>query len=209
MVTRRTVATPQGAAGLLVSGARSPIATLVVGHGAGGGVGAADLVALAERLPKHDVTVVRVEQPWVLAGRRVAPAPKLLDQAFEHLVRDLRIRTPLIVGGRSAGARVALRTGAALGAAGCLALAFPLHPPGRPDKSRHGELLSAGIPTHVIQGERDPFGTPGEFPEGVDLTVIPGAGHGFAVPKSGPINQAEALDRLVLAALGWLRTTVC
>jgi uncharacterized protein len=208
MAARRTVATPQGAAGLLVSQARSSMATLVVGHGAGGGVDAVDLLALVERLPKHGVTVVRVEQPWVLAGRRVAPAPKLLDQVFEQLVGDLRLRTPLIVGGRSAGARVAVRTGAELGATGCLALAFPLHPPGRPDKSRLGELLSAGIPTHVIQGERDPFGSPGEFPDGVDLTSIPGAGHGFAVPKSGPISQTEALDRLVTATLDWVRRTV-
>jgi predicted alpha/beta-hydrolase family hydrolase len=171
-------------------------------------VGAVDLLALAEQLPKHDVSVVRVEQPWVLAGRRVAPAPKLLDQVFEHLVRGLRLRTPLIVGGRSAGARVALRTGAELGAAGCLALAFPLHPPGHPDKSRLGELLSTDVPAHVIQGERDPFGRPVEFPDGVDLTAIPGADHGFAVPRSGSITQVEALDRLVRAALNWLRRTI-
>jgi predicted alpha/beta-hydrolase family hydrolase len=171
-------------------------------------VGAVDLLALAEWLPEHGITVARVEQPWVLAGRRVAPAPAVLDRVFAHVVRDLRLRTPLIVGGRSAGARVAARTGAELSAAGCLALAFPLHPPGRPEKSRLGELLVAGIPTHVIQGEHDPFGRPEEFPAGVDLTAIPGADHGFAVRKSGPIDQAEALDLLVGSALDWLRGTV-
>jgi predicted alpha/beta-hydrolase family hydrolase len=201
---RRTVATPQGDAGLIVSRARSPIATLVLGHGAGGGVDAVDLLALAGRLPEHDITVVRVEQPWVLAGRRVAPAPTRLDQVFMHLVRTLKLSTLLIVGGRSAGARVAARTGAALGAAGCLALAFPLHPPGRPDKSRLGELLATGIPTHVIQGERDTFGTPEDFPADVGLTAIPGADHGFAVRKTGPVSQAETLDRVVVAALDWV-----
>jgi predicted alpha/beta-hydrolase family hydrolase len=184
------------------------MATLVLGHGAGGGVAAVDLLALADRLPEHDITVVRVEQPWVLAGRRVAPAPKFLDQVFTQLVRVLRPSTPLIVGGRSAGARVAARTGAALGAAGCLALAFPLHPPGRPDKSRLDELLATGIPTHVIQGERDTFGTPADFPAGVELTAIPGADHGFAVRKSGPVNQAETLDRVVVAALDWVGRTI-
>jgi predicted alpha/beta-hydrolase family hydrolase len=208
MAARTTIATPQGDAGLLVSRARSPIATLVLGHGAGGGVGAADLLALAARLPEHDITVVRVEQPWVLAGRRVAPAPKLLDQVFTQLVHGLRLSTTLIVGGRSAGARVACRTAASLGAAGCLALAFPLHPPGRPDKSRLDELLATGIPTHVIQGERDAFGTPADFPADVDLTAIAGADHGFAVRKTGSVNQAETLDRVVGAALDWVRRTV-
>jgi predicted alpha/beta-hydrolase family hydrolase len=191
-----------------MSRASNPIATLVLGHGAGGGVGAADLLALAHRLPEHGITVVRVEQPWVLAGRRVAPSPKLLDQVFTQLVRGLRQGAPLVVGGRSAGARVAARTGAALGAAGCLALAFPLHPPGRPDKSRLGELLATGVPIHVIQGERDTFGTPADFPDGVDLTAIPGADHAFAVRRTGPVNQAETLARVVDAALDWVKRTV-
>jgi predicted alpha/beta-hydrolase family hydrolase len=188
----------------LVSQANRSIATLVLGHGAGGGVSAVDLQALAGRLPERGITVVLVEQPWVLAGRRVAPAPQLLDQAFVEIVGGLRQRTPVIVGGRSAGARVAARTGAELGAAGCLALAFPLHPPGRPEKSRLDELLAAAIPTHVIQGERDPFGTPGEFPAEVDVTPIPEADHTFAVRKTGPVSQAETLDRLVRAAMDWV-----
>jgi predicted alpha/beta-hydrolase family hydrolase len=205
---RRTIETSQGTAGLLVSRARRPIATLVLGHGAGGGVSAVDLRALASNLPEHGITVIRAEQPWVLAGRRAAPAPHLLDQVFVQLVRGLRYRTPIIVGGRSAGARVAARTGAELGAVGCLALAFPLHPPGRPDKTRLDELLTAGIPTHVIQGERDPFGVPAEFPAEVEVTAIPQADHGFSVRKNGSVSQAEVLDWLVRAALAWVTATV-
>ena len=91
-----------------------------------------------------------------------------------------------------------------LGAAGCLALAFPLHPPGRPEKSRLDELTGAGVPTLVIQGERDPMGTPEEFPEGVDLAVVPAADHGLKVPRSGPLDQAGALALVVESTLEWL-----
>jgi uncharacterized protein len=207
-LSRTTIPTAQGTAGLLVSRADRPMATLVLGHGAGGGVSAVDLQALADRLPERGITVALVEQPWVVAGRRVAPAPHLLDQAFVQVVGGLRQRTPIIVGGRSAGARVAARTGAELGAAGCLALAFPLHPPGRPDKTRLDELLAAAIPTHVIQGERDPFGTPAEFPAEVDVTPIPEADHAFAVRKTGPVSRAETVDRLVRVALDWVMSRI-
>ena len=109
-----------------------------------------------------------------------------------------------MVGGRSAGARSAARCALRLGAAGCLALSFPLHPPGRPEKSRLAELTGAGVPTLVVQGERDPMGTPEEFPEGVDLAVVPAADHGLKVPRSGPLDQAGALDLVVESTLEWL-----
>jgi predicted alpha/beta-hydrolase family hydrolase len=85
-----------------------------------------------------------------------------------------------------------------------VALAFPLHPPGRPDKSRVEELTGAGVPTLVVQGERDPMGRPDEFPEGTDLTVVPAADHGLKVPASGPLSQPEALAVVVEAVLEWL-----
>ena len=94
--------------------------------------------------------------------------------------------------------------GPALGASGCLALAFPLHPPGRPEKSRLDELLGAGVPTLVVQGERDPMGRPEEFPASVDLTVVPGADHGLAVAKRGPLSEAEAMAVVVESTLEWI-----
>ena len=100
--------------------------------------------------------------------------------------------------------RSASRTATATGASGCLALAFPLHPPGRPGKSRLDELEGAGVPTLVVQGERDTFGTPEEFPDDVDLTVVPGADHGFKVPKRGAVTQEEALQIIVEATLEWV-----
>ena len=160
-------------------GGAEALATLVLGHGAGRGSDTPDLLDLATHLPAQGITVIRVDQPWVVAGRKIAPAPKALDTAWLELVPQLRVRGPLLLGGRSAGARVACRTALSLGACGVLALAFPLHPPGRPDRSRADELAAAGVPVLVLQGERDPFGRPAEISpvEGVRLCQVPGADH--------------------------------
>jgi uncharacterized protein len=208
MAASRLVSTPSGDAALLVNRAKAPATTLVLGHGAGGGCDARDLAALAAELPSRGITVVRVEQPWRVQGRRVAPAPKALDEAFLAAVRRLRPRTPLVVGGRSAGARVACRTARLLGAAGCLALSFPLHPPGRPASSRLPELEASGVPTLVVQGERDAFGAPDEFPSGVQVIAVPSADHGFAVPKSAELGQEETLELIVEAVLEWVTREV-
>ena len=110
------------------------------------------------------------------------------------------------MGGRSAGARSAARTARSLGAAGCLAIAFPLHPPGRPDSSRVEELRNVRVPTLVVQGEKDPMGQPDEFPDlpGVDLTVIPGGDHSLKVGKREALTQEDALGVLVESTLEWL-----
>lgn len=197
-------ATPHGEARTVTNRARTPIATLLLSHGAGGGIGSRDLAALATTLPRQGVTVVCFEQPWVLAGRKVASPPPTLDVGLRAAAGRLRSSRPLIVGGRSAGARSAARCAIGLGASGCLALAFPLHPPGRPEKSRLDELLGAGVPTLVVQGERDPFGTPEEFPEDTDMCVIPGGDHGFAVPKRGLVSEEESMEIVVEAALEWI-----
>lgn len=204
MTLTRTIPTARGEAHIHVDRSRHPVATLALGHGAAGSSSARDLAALAATLPKHGVSVFRVDQPYRVAGKRVAPAPAVLDECWIAALDTLRPQTPLVVGGRSAGARVAARTARRLGASGCLALAFPLHPPGRPEKSRAEELLHAGVTTLVVQGDHDSFGTPAEFPDGVDLAVIPGADHGFKVSKRGELSQDEALAVLVEAALEWI-----
>ena len=178
--------------------------TLLLSHGAGNGIDTADLEALARHLPRHGVTVVRLEQPWKVAGRKLASPPPTLDAGLRAAANVLRVRTPMVVGGRSAGARSAARSAKALGAVGCLALAFPLHPPGRPEKTRLDELLRAGVPTLVIQGDHDTMGRPEEFPHDIDLTVVPGADHGLKVPKRGPVSQEDALAIIVESTLEWL-----
>ena len=168
------VETSKGPARFTEYPAEQPRATLVLGHGAGGGAGTApDLAALAAALPDHGVTVLLHEQPWKVAGKKVAVAPPALDIGWVESLAALAVTGPLIVGGRSAGARVACRTASEVGAAAVLALAFPLHPPGKPEKTRADEL-AVGVPLRVVQGERDPFGRPEEFPAGLDLVAVPG-----------------------------------
>jgi predicted alpha/beta-hydrolase family hydrolase len=195
------VPTPHGDARLHRDRSRHPVATLLLGHGAGGGVDSPDLAALAAELPRQGISVVRVEQPWRVAGRRIAPRPEVLDECFVAAANALRVRTPLVVGGRSAGARSAARTARELGASGVVALSFPLHPPGRPERSRLDELEAVTVPTLVVQGERDAFGRPEEFPPDRELTVVPGADHGLKVPKRGPVDAEVAMAIVVEAVL--------
>ncbi len=197
----REVDTPHGPARLHTDRSRSPFATLLLGHGAGGGPQAQDLAALAAELPREGITVVRLEQPWRVAGRRIAPAPAVLDACLVAAADRLRLRTPLVLGGRSAGARSAARTAHHLGASGVLALAFPLHPPGKPERSRLDELEAVRVPTLVVQGERDPFGRPEEFPAHCQVVSVPGGDHGFSVPRSNVLSQAEVLGLVVEATL--------
>lgn len=200
-----TVETEAGTARVTWHHAPEPRLVLAVGHGAGGGIEARDLQALAAALPAHGVSVALVEQPWRVAGRKVAPAPKTLDTGWRGLWPALtRPGLPVISGGRSAGARVACRTATGLGAHAVLALSFPLHPPGRPEKSRAGELLGAGVPTLVVQGGNDPFGRPEEFPEGgFELVGVDYGDHSFAVPKRAPVTREAALETVTDAVTRW------
>lgn len=188
------VATPRGDAKVEVFAAKGKArAVLALGHGAGGDVDAPDLTAVRDAAVAAGVTVALITQPYRMAGRR-APAPAgQLDEAWlaalGHLSEILpatlvkrtakkaaTLKVPLVVGGRSSGARVACRTALASGAAGVVTLAFPLHPPGKPERSRDEELRASGVPALVVNGDSDPFGVPAAGP-GVDLVIIPGARH--------------------------------
>ncbi len=206
----RRVPTPQGEAELVIHRARKPEFNLVLTHGAGGDVDARDLVALATRLPSQGVSVILVRMPWRVAGKLLAPRPALIDEAYAAVLSSLRLRTPLVLGGRSAGARSACRIASAHGAVAVLALSFPLHPPGRPEKSRLEELSGAQLPTLVVQGERDAFGGPAEFPTewtdqpGAELVAVPFADHSFNVPKRADISADEVAELVVEAVLEWI-----
>jgi predicted alpha/beta-hydrolase family hydrolase len=203
--TGETIETDAGPARITWHRAAEARLVLAVGHGAGGGIEARDLRALAGTLPAHGVSVALVEQPWRVAGKKVAPAPRTLDTGWRGVWPALaRQGLPVISGGRSAGARVACRTAVDLGAAAVLALSFPLHPPGKPEKSRAAELLGAGVPTLVVQGGNDPFGKPEEFPSGsYELIEVPHGDHGFAVPKRAPLGEEEALKIITDGVTGW------
>ncbi|WP_049571669.1 alpha/beta family hydrolase [Streptomyces sp. SBT349] len=180
-------------------------AVLALGHGAGGGIEAPDLQALAARLPARGITVALVEQPWRVAGKRLAPPPRSLDAAWTALWPELAAPgPPVVAGGRSAGARVACRTARTTGAHAVLALSFPLHPPGKPERSRLDELTGVGVPALVVQGGRDTFGRPDEFPPGTELVVVPDADHGFAVRASAALGREAALAAAAASAGEWL-----
>ena len=216
--THLLVGTPSGEARctLFPPSPSTPVrAALVLGHGAGGGIEAADLQAIAAALPPLGITVVLVEQPWRVAGKKVAPAPKTLDAAWLPIVAALRAALPsglpLLVGGRSAGARVACRTAVATGAVGVLALAFPLHPPGKPERSRAAELLDCPVPTLVVQGAKDPFGGGDAFPPlGAHqrLLALPYGNHSFALLKSAPMTAGELLALITDGVGEWAREVV-
>ncbi|MEU1403402.1 alpha/beta family hydrolase [Streptomyces sp. NPDC005728] len=205
-MTTETVGTDAGDARITWHRAKKARLVLAVSHGAGGGIEARDLRALAQTLPGHGVSVALVEQPWRVAGKKVAPAPKTLDTGWRGVWPALaKPGLPVISGGRSAGARVACRTATELGAHAVLALSFPLHPPGRPEKSRADELLGAGVPTLVVQGGNDPFGKPDEFPEGdFALVEVEHGDHGFAVPKRAEITQERALEIVTDGVVEWI-----
>ena len=189
------VATPHGPARLHVHRPDGTArGTLVLGHGAGGGVGAPDLVAASGAALGLGITVVLTEQPYRVAGRR-APAPAgQLDAAWLAVVEHLRPAHPgpLIFGGRSSGARVACRNATAGGADGVLCLAFPTHPPGRPEKHRLAELAAPTVPVLVVQGVNDPFGVPAAAP-GREVVLLAGD-HSLRGDRAG----------LVAAVTAWL-----
>jgi uncharacterized protein len=198
-VTVREIETPHGPARAHLYAAHDPRAALVLGHGAGGGIEAPDLVAAREAARSERITVALVEQPYCVAGRRSPAGAAQLDAAWTAVVEELRAGElrgqPLIVGGRSLGARVACRTAEATGAVAVLCLAFPLEPPRRtgvPPRSRLAELDAVSLPTLVVQGERDPFGIPPPGPSR-EVVVVRGD-HGL---------KAD-LDAVAEAVRGWL-----
>lgn len=169
--------TPHGPALAHLYEAEQPAGALVLGHGAGGGFAAKDLVAATGAALEAGVSVAQVEQPYRVAGRR-SPAPaKQLDAAWTAVVEHLRDGElnglALVAGGRSAGARVACRTAAETSAVAVLCLAFPVHAPGRPEKTRLDELDAVEVPVLVVQGESDPFGMPPPAP-GREVVTLPG-----------------------------------
>ena len=201
------VSTPVGAARLLLEGPSTGApGRVVLGHGAGGGPDAPDLLAVRDAAVGLGLQVVRVEQPWRVRGRRVADAPSRLDAAWVAVLAsldDVGCGGPLVVGGRSAGARVACRTTGETGAAAVLALAFPLHPPARPERSRLAELQRPAVPRLVVQGSRDAFGVP-PASRGVRVHVVAGADHGFAVRRRDGRSAREVQDEIGSVVAGGL-----
>lgn len=193
--------TERGVSRIMVATPARPRAVLLLGHGAGGGINAFDLDALADELPARGIAVARYEQPWRTAGKRVAGPPASLDIAWRSALEAVIGRwpkVPLFVGGRSAGARVACRCFAEP-AQGIVALSFPLHPPGKPDKSRLPEITAVSGRVLIVQGDRDPFGSASDVREALvgsdrhSVIEIPAAGHSLQPGKRSNPEGAAAL----------------
>jgi len=199
------IGTSHGLARVRLSPTNEPRGALVLGHGAGGGIDARDLATAAQVARDEDICVALVEQPYRVAGRR-SPAPvRQLDRVWVEVIGTLRGENelrdlPLVVGGRSLGARVACRTAVELGAVGVLCLAFPLQPPRRagkpPSPSRLPELDGVTVPTLVVQGDRDPFGIP------------PGGARRDVVLVHGDHSLKTELEAVAVAVRSWLQSLV-
>lgn len=197
----RDVATPGGLARAEVWRPSHALGTVVLTHGASGRVDGRDLLAVREGLVEARWAVALVQQAWGVAGRRTPPRPDPQDQAWLPVVEALttgrgRLPGPVVLAGKSNGARVSCRTAHLLGAQAVLCLAFPLHPPGKPEVSRAAELrvpLSHDLDLHVVQGDRDPFGTPdevrAELPDPACVTAIRGE---HTVRDTAPLVAAAA-----------------
>lgn len=210
MTTRRLVKvpTPLGPAHAHVMRPPRARGTVVLTHGASGGLGGVDLTAVRDGLVESGWAVAFVQQAWGVAGRRMPPRPVPQDEAWLPVVQALRsgrgrLPGPLVLSGKSNGARVGCRTAADLAADAVLCLSFPLHPPGKPEVSRADELrlpISAGIPLHVVQGERDPFGTPGEVrAELADPAYVTAVKGEHTIRVTGPLVDAA---RVFLETVG-------
>lgn len=168
----------------------------VLTHGAGGAPDTADVLAAAAAARARGAVTALVTQPYRVRGGRAPGSAARQDAAWAQIVETLNATgLPVVAGGRSNGARVACRTARQVGAVGVIALAFPLHPPGQPEKSRDGELRAAGTRVLVINGDRDPFGVP-EPDDVTNVVVLPGETHALS-KKPSAIGDAVA---------GWLGT---
>ena len=200
------LATPAGPATAELTVPDAASALVVLTHGAGGGVATADLLAVRNAASAANIAVALITQPFRVAGRSTPPAPGPQDAAWLAALVALTERAalnglPLLVGGRSNGARVACRTAHACGAVGVVALAFPLHPPGRPEQTRLAELAGAGVPVLVVQGDRDPFGMPPKA-RGRRIVVIPGADHNLRRDTATVAREVVQFVRKQISAGG-------
>lgn len=195
------IMTPRGPARVDVDEEDRGRLLLVLTHGSAGGVDAPDLLAVREAALGMGVTVARVTQAFRMAGARAPGSAERQDEAWLAVLAELRSRwpgLPLVQGGRSNGARVACRTARAAGAVAVVALAFPLHPPGKPDRSRADELRGAGVDVLVVNGDRDPFGVP-DAADATRLVVLPGEGHDL---KKEPARVGEVVADWLTRYLG-------
>ncbi len=202
--TETDVVTASGPARVALSAGTPGTGLLVLTHGSAGSVEAPDLLALRDVALTLGWTVAAVTQPFRLAGRRNPGAPAGQDAAWHEVVTAVRVAVPgpLVQAGRSNGARVACRTADELGAAGVIGLAFPVHPPGRPEKDRLAELGAPTCRVLVVQGDHDPFGMPKPARGRRKVVVVAGADHALRNARAVVTREARTFLRAISAQSG-------
>jgi uncharacterized protein len=192
-VTAVEIMTSAGPADVVVEKpAGRPRFLVVLTHGAGGTPDTPDVLAVRDAARGLGAVTALVTQPYRVRGGRAPGSAARQDAAWAEVVAALNDSgLPLVQGGRSNGARVACRTARQVGAAGVIAMAFPLHPPGQPGKSRDAELRAAGTRVLVLNGDRDPFGIP-EPDDATHVVVLPGETHALS---KNPAAIGEAVAR--------------
>jgi uncharacterized protein len=214
--------TGAGTTALVYPAASPPLATLILGHGAGAGQHSAFMVNMSRVLATLGIDVVTFNFLYTEQKRRIPDRPAVLEACYRSVIDAVRrnvesARARLFIGGKSMGGRIATQVAAAdrdLPVTGLILLGYPLHPPGRPDQRRDKHLPEIGRPMLFVQGSRDAFGTPAELSsvlESLDrkatLHVVNGGDHSFKVSRADPAAQTAVLDDVARTAVEWIQQT--
>ena len=192
-------------------------AVLVLAHGAGAGQKHPFMVATAKGLAARHILVVTFDFPYMRHRRQVPDKAPVLEAAFQDVIAATRAwsgATDVFIGGKSMGGRMATHLGAhgIDGLLGIVALGYPLHPPGRPDKPRTEHLPSIRVPVLIVQGERDTFGTPDELKpviatmkqSKVTMHVVAGGDHSLTVRGR---KKDETFESVLDTVATWMATS--
>jgi predicted alpha/beta-hydrolase family hydrolase len=201
--------------------AAQPVATLILAHGAGAGQHHPFMVGFARALAAQGIEVVTFNFPYTEHKRRLPDRPPVLEACYLRAIGAVAGRhhgsssTPLFIGGKSMGGRIATQLAAVHGElpiAGLVLLGYPLHPPGRPDQRRDRHLAEIKRPLLFVQGSRDGFGTPLELAPVLRalrpapaVHVVEGGDHSFKLSKANASRQAAAYREAERAIVEWIR----
>ena len=187
--------------------------TFIYAPGAGSNINDAFGTTLARDLPERGISVARFQFPYMEAGRRGPDRPPVLEATWHAAIDALRPGdgSRLVVGGRSMGGRIASMAVASGAAVDAVALfAYPLHPPGKPERLRVEHLTDVRVPILFCSGTRDAFASPEELRaaaaqvERSHVHLLDGADHGFAVAKSSGRTKDDVAREAIAAMLQWL-----
>jgi hypothetical protein len=209
-------------------GGPSPLATLILAHGAGASQSSEFMVAFATGLSARGLTVVTFNFPFTERGKRLPDPQPVLESCYRTVLARVAadpalVGLPIFIGGKSLGGRIASHVAAARDAGetltetwwdrlrGLVFLGYPLHPPGKPQQVRVSHLPHIVHPMLVVQGARDAFGTAAEvrlffdvLPARCEIVEVDQGGHSLDVPKRSGLSQAAVYDGVQDRIAAWV-----